>query len=204
MAEITNSLIQIDLEGTIETREMCGSEMSVYNYCLRHGSKNNTGIFIESRYDIAQKLKIDHDIVYKFFEKFPKTIYFCPDTHLIWVKPFFARVDLGLRSDIWKVEGDEETGSTKKIKQFHVLVTKNRFVEKINKSFKEPLMAADGRMFFLKNHPVAKEWIEHNRLFLEMVNEDVKSVKGNNYNLDYIFSLAKEEGEKVINNSIHR
>ncbi len=202
-SEITHCLIQIDLVGAIETEKMTSSEMFIYQYCLMQGAKNNTGMFVESRFDIAKKLKIDHDVTYLFFEKFPNIIGFCPDTHLIWAKTFFGRIDLGLMSDIWLIESDGNTGRTKKTQQSHVRNTKNRFVDKINKAFKEPLMSAGGEMFFLKGHPMGKEWVKKNYFFLEMVNDDVKSVAGNNYNLDFVLSLAKEEGEKVINNSIN-
>ena len=144
-----------------------------------------------------------YDIVYLFFEKFTNAVGFCVDTHLIWAKSFFGRVDLGLMSEIYKIEIDEKTSRTKKTMQQHVLVTKNRFVDKINTTIKEPMIAANGEMFFLKNHWMIKEWAKKNYFFLEMVNEDVKSVSGNNRNLDFVLSLAKEEGEKVINNSIN-
>tara|TARA_R110000868_G_scaffold11069_2_gene54351 strand:- start:462 stop:1043 length:582 start_codon:yes stop_codon:yes gene_type:complete len=188
-SEITHCLIQIDLIGTVETEKMMSDEMFIYQYCLIQGAKNNTGIFIESRFDIAKKLKIDHDITYLFFEKFPNIIGFCPNTHLIWAKPFFGRVDLGLMNDIWIIETDGTTGRAKKTVQPHIRNTKNRFVDKINKTFKEPLMAANGEMFFLKTHPLGKEWIKKNYFFLEMINEDVKSVAGNTHNLDQLLEI---------------
>jgi hypothetical protein len=106
----------------------------------------------------------------------------------MWAKSFYARIELGLTNPIWKYEVDQG-GKTSKTKQMHVLTTKNNFIKKLNHTLKAPIISKSGDFFFLKDHWMMKEWVKRNRSFLEPVNEDVKSVNGNNYNLDFILSL---------------
>lgn len=189
-SENTQCLIDIDSHEWFECENMTGQEMQIYEYCLKQGAKQNMGIFRESRFDIAKKLKVDQAVSYLFFEKFPEIIYFCGETHLIWAKNFYARIGLGLMSEIWKVE--DKDGQTKKVKQLGVLSTKNKFIDKIKQTLKSPIPSKSGKMIFLKDHPVIPQWVSHNKFYLDCVNDDVKSVCGNNRNLDDILSLAKQ------------
>lgn len=190
-SEITKCYIDIDSYKWIECEDMTLTEVAIYEYCLKQGAKNNMGIFSESRFDIARKLKADEAVTYLFFEKFPDSVAFCPETHLIWCKKFYGRIDLGLLNDVWETE-QVKGGGQIKVKKQYVLNTKNKFITKLKQTLKTPVNSKSGDVAFLKDHWIIKEWVKKNKSILEMVNDDVKSVSGNNYSLDSVLSLAKE------------
>lgn len=185
MSDITHCLQAINFYERPEVITLAAGENVIYDYCIKQGAKNNLGMFFAERGAISFYLKVDHDLCYNFFLKYPKLIGFCPDTHLIWVKRFYEYVDFGIFGALYRTSKDNKTRLKKQVLNKKALYAKNNFISTVNSKInKEPK---------LRTHPFIKEWVEYNRFILEMINDEVKSVDGNGEgrNLDNLLALVK-------------
>jgi len=128
----------------------------IFDHCLKQGSKNNLGMFIAHRGEIAMYLGIDHDFVHDFFLTNPDLVGFDQKTHTIWIKPFYDFVDYGLRSQLRKKVKSKETGEIIEIIDRWARDRKNNFISKVLATFKKQ----ESFQVFLK------EWVEYNRELL--------------------------------------
>jgi hypothetical protein len=176
-SEITHCLIRIDFFEHPLIYPLSSDEKLLVAYCVKQAAKNNLGMFREFRGSIAAKLRLDHDMVYHFFLNNPKLIGFDPDSHLIWIKPFYELVNFGVQGEIRKKMKNRKTQVVSEQIDFKEVFKKNAFISKILSAFRDDP--------YLKIFQ--KSWMEYNFEFLSRINEQVKSVKDNRRSLDALF-----------------
>jgi hypothetical protein len=171
-----------------EIASLSGEGKVIMDYCVKRGSERYIGIFSELRGTISFKLKIDDDFCHNFFISNPALIEFCPITHFIWIKNFFTYIDCGISKDVFKTKTDSVTGASSQTLDFTTIYDKNDFI----KNIKDALNSQD-----LRNHPFREKWIKYNLPRLNLLEDQLSEIRGNNRNFDKIIdSINKEENKQ--------